>query len=356
MQTIHIAGATGASRILVGERLANLPAHLPAGPTVIITDENVARLYVRDFPPAPVITIGTGERVKTLDTVRGIYGRLLALGADRDVTIVGIGGGIVCDIAGFVAATYLRGVACGFAATTLLAQVDASIGGKNGVNVDGYKNMVGTFRQPAFVLCDLEMLRTLPASEIQCGLAEIVKHAAIADPVLFAALEREAERVLALDPAVLERFVHDSLKIKAAIVNRDEQEAGERRKLNFGHTFGHALEALTGVPHGQAVSLGMMVAAAISVRRGCLAAEELRRLHALLQRLGLPTQRPVEREPVLAALRQDKKRSGDAIRFVLLDGLGRARVEAIPLPELGAAFDALCGTEGAAPPGVGVTL
>lgn len=351
MQTIHIAGATGASRILVGERLANLPAHLPPGPAVLITDENVARLYARDFPQAPVITIGIGERVKTLDTVRAIYGRLMALGADRDVTIVGIGGGIVCDIAGFVAATYLRGVGCGFVATTLLAQVDASIGGKNGVNVDGYKNMVGTFRQPAFVLCDLEMLRTLPAAEIQCGLAEIVKHAAIADPGMFSALEREAERALALDPAVVERFVHDSLTIKAAIVNRDEKEAGERRRLNFGHTFGHAVETVAGVPHGQAVSVGMALAAVISRRRGLLTEEELARFQGLLQRLALPTWIPVDRGAVLAALRKDKKRAGEAIHFVLLEGLGRVRVAEIPITELEAALGAICRDGLAAPAG-----
>lgn len=351
MQTIRIKGATGDSRIVVGERLANLRAYLPAGPTVIITDANVARLHGREFPAAHVIAIGSGEKVKNLDTVRAVYAELLAQRADRDVNIVGIGGGIVCDIAGFVAATYLRGVRCGFVASTLLAQVDASIGGKNGVNFDGYKNMVGTFNQPAFVLCDLEMLRTLPVSEVRCGLAEIVKHAAIADAAMFAGLEREAEAALGLDLGVVERLVHDSLVIKAAIVNRDEKEAGERRKLNFGHTFGHAVEAVAGIPHGEAVAIGMALAAVISQRRGLIAEEELQRFLRLLQRLGLPTWIQADQGAVLEALGKDKKRAGESIHFVLLEGIGRARVAEIPLGELREAVEALCLDGLAAPPG-----
>ncbi len=190
---------------------------------------------------------------------------------DRTAFIVGIGGGIVCDITGFVASTYLRGVRFGFAATTLLAQVDASAGGKNGVNFSGYKNMVGMFNQPEFVICDPEVLQTLSERDRGCGLAEIVKHAAIADDGLFCYLEENVGEVLALSPPTVRRMVYDSVVIKSEIVNRDEKETGERRKLNFGHTFGHAVEKITGAPHGEAVSIGMMVAARLSARRGYLA-------------------------------------------------------------------------------------
>ena len=221
-------------------------------------------------------------------------------GIDIDV-VVGIGGGIVCDICGFVASTFLRGVRFGFVATTLLAQVDASVGGKNGVNFGGYKNMVGTFNQPEFVLCDLDLLRSLPEEQLQCGFAEIVKHAAIADAGMFEALEKDAERALALDPMVIEGLVYDSLVIKSTIVNQDEKETGERRKLNFGHTFGHAIEKVTGVPHGQAVSAGMVLAAGLSHQRGLITASEKDRLCALLEQLNLPTGMTFDQDAVLLA-------------------------------------------------------
>ena len=169
MKKLQIRGVGGLSTILVGESLKNLIHHLPTPNPVIITDENVGQRYADQFPPGHVITIGTGEGIKTLDTIRRIYSELVAIEADRSCSIVGIGGGIVCDMAGFVASTYLRGVRFGFVASTLLAQVDASVGGKNGVNFGGYKNMVGTFNQPEFVLCDLDLLRSLPQEQLQCG-------------------------------------------------------------------------------------------------------------------------------------------------------------------------------------------
>ena len=172
MHAIDIEGASRTSTVLVGERLQQLPRYLPAGRTVIITDENVLRLYRKELPVSPVLSIGAGEGVKTLDTVRGLYASLIELEADRSTFLVGIGGGIVCDVAGFTAATFMRGLRFGFVATTLLAQVDASVGGKNGVNLEGYKNIVGSFSQPEFVLCDVQLLRTLPGSEVVNGMAE----------------------------------------------------------------------------------------------------------------------------------------------------------------------------------------
>jgi 3-dehydroquinate synthase len=334
MKQLKIQGASGPSTILVGEPLRHLPRYLPDQTTFIITDENVGRRYAGQFPPGHVITIGTGEDIKTLDTVSRIYTELMNREADRACCIVGIGGGIVCDVAGFVASTYLRGVRFGFVATTLLAQVDASVGGKNGVNFGGYKNLVGTFNQPDFVLCDLEMLRTLPETQLKCGFAEIVKHAAIADAGMFADLEKNAARALALDPEVIERLVYASLVIKSTVVNQDEKETGERRKLNFGHTFGHAIEKVTGVPHGQAVSLGMVLAADLSRQRGLITDSENDRLRALLEQLNLPIRKKFDREAVLEALGKDKKRERESVHFVLLNGLGSAVVTDLPLPEL----------------------
>ena len=334
MKTINIKTDSGPSRILIGEHLENLPQYIQTAKPIIITDVNVGKLYPLDALGADVITIGTGETNKTLDTIQEIYAQLLSLQADRSAFIVGVGGGIVCDITGFVASTFLRGVRFGFVATTLLAQVDASVGGKNGVNFKGYKNMVGLFRQPEFVICDFEVLKTLPPREISCGLAEIVKHASIADADLFAFLEKQTERVLALDPEAIEKLVLRSVEIKSAIVSRDETEKGERRLLNFGHTFGHAIEKVSGASHGEAVSIGMLMASALSVERGLLAAQEDRRLRSLLARLQLPNDFASNPQKILDAVSKDKKRAGDSIHFVLLAGIGKAVVEPIAMEEL----------------------
>jgi 3-dehydroquinate synthase len=314
--------------------LENLQRYIPVARPIILTDVNVGKLYPLDSMAAEVITIGTGEEIKTLDTVQDIYAQLLSIQADRSSFIVGMGGGIVCDIAGFVASTFLRGVRFGFVATTLLAQVDASVGGKNGVNFEGYKNMVGLFHQPEFVICDPQLLKTLPQKEISCGLAEIVKHGAIADAELFAYLEQHNEDILALDSQVIEKLVLASVRIKSSIVNRDETEKGERRLLNFGHTFGHAIEKVTGVAHGEAVSMGMVIASDLSVKRGLLSAGEDQRLRVVLKNLKLPTRLETQPQKIFDAIAKDKKRAGNRIHFVLLNGIGSAMVDKITLEEL----------------------
>ncbi len=334
MHAIDIEGASRKSTVLVGERLQQLARYLPAGRTVIITDENILRLHRKEFPDLPVLSIGTGEGIKTLDTVRGLYASLVALEADRSTFLVGVGGGIVCDVTGFTAATFMRGLRFGFVATTLLAQVDASVGGKNGVNLEGYKNLVGSFSQPEFVLCDMQLLRTLPGSEVVNGMAEVAKHAVIADAAMFAFIETHAEQAIALDPAVIERLVRDSVRIKAAVVGRDERETGERRTLNFGHTFGHALEKAGRFSHGEAVSVGMALATAISVRRGRLAAAARDRILRLLKQLQLPCAASIDLHRLEDAIRKDKKRAGDTIHYVLLDDIGKAVVEEIGIDEL----------------------
>ena len=334
MKTLEIHGSAKNSTIRIGEKVQNLGNYIPTENVVIITDVNVKRFYQNNFPPHPVITIQTGEKIKNLDTVRNIYGKLVELGVDRSTFIVGIGGGIVCDITGFVASTFLRGVKFGFVSTTLLSQVDASVGGKNGVNFKGYKNMIGVFNQPEFVICDLNLLSTLPEKEVLCGLAEIVKHAAIGNADLFQYLEENYQNALALDAAVIERLVYDSVVIKSAIVNKDEKEKGERRKLNFGHTFGHAIEKTTGVRHGEAVSAGMVMASELSVKKGHLQAKDAQMIKNLLRDLKLPISLQADRKTVFDALRKDKKRQGDRINFVLLEDIGKPFVDQISIKEL----------------------
>lgn len=334
MKRVEIHGAAKNSTILIGECLKNLSNYIPSQDVVLITDQTVSDYYKKDFPNFRTITIGTGEHIKTLDTAGLIYQELLAMDAQRSTFIVGIGGGIVCDLTGFVASTFLRGVRFGFVSSTLLSQVDASVGGKNGVNFKGFKNMVGVFNQPEFVICDLNLLKTLPERELLCGFAEVVKHALIEDRDLFTFIENNAAKALALDQIVLERFVHDSVVIKSSVVNRDEKEKGERRKLNFGHTFGHAIEKTTGIPHGEAVSLGMVLAASISVRKQLLSEEEFHRITRLLKNLKLPTALEYDKKEVMDALKKDKKREGDHIHFVLINGIGKSVIAEISIQEL----------------------
>jgi 3-dehydroquinate synthase len=335
MKSVKIRSHPHDSLVLIGETIDNLTKYIPVERPIIVTDTNVRKFWGEHFPPGDIITIGTGEKVKTLDTVRYIYEHLLALEADRSSFIVGIGGGIVCDIAGFVASTYMRGLRFGFVSSTLLSQVDASVGGKNGFNFGGFKNIVGVFSQPEFVICDLDLLATVPAEEIQSGFAEIIKHGAIADHALFAYLEENRDRALALDPPVIERLVYDSVIIKSRIVNQDEKEKGERRKLNFGHTFGHAIEKLTKVRHGEAVSAGMVLASDLSVKKKTLAEKELQRIIDLIDGYRLPVRLEFDGQEVFESLTMDKKREGDLIHFVLLNGIGKSYVEQVGIQQLG---------------------
>jgi 3-dehydroquinate synthase len=334
MESVLIHGREGDSLVMIGESIRNLSEYLSGYEAVIITDHNVYNHYHDLFPTDKIIQIGTGEEIKTLDTVKFIIGKLIELEVDRTSFIVGIGGGIVCDIAGFAASIYERGLRFGFISTTLLSQVDASVGGKNGVNFEGYKNMVGVFNQPEFVICDPELLATLPEKEILNGCAEIVKHAAIADREMFKFLENNFKGILALDKDVIEKVVFNSVQIKSQIVNRDERERGERRMLNFGHTIGHALEKVVKVTHGEAVSAGMSAACMISEKMGLLKNKDRLRVDNLLNSLGLPVNIQADHEKMIDALSKDKKREKDRIHFVLLEGIGKAVVKEIPISEL----------------------
>ncbi len=334
MHSITIHTENKLSRILIGESLKNLERYLPAGKTIIITDDNILRYYAGALPSLPVITIGTGEKHKTLETLASIFDKMIQLEADRSTFIVGIGGGIVCDVAGFAASVYMRGLRFGFVSTTLLSQVDASVGGKNGVNFRRFKNMLGVFNQPDFVICDPLMLKTLEKRELIAGFAEIVKAGAIRSKTLFEYLEENAEKALMADREVIENLVYESVRIKAAVVEADEKEKGERRILNFGHTFAHAFENMTEVLHGEAVSMGMVLASRLSRDLGLLDEKEAHRITGLLSRLLLPVDPVIEPALALAPMKQDKKREGDSVHMVLLKRIGEAVIEKINYQKL----------------------
>ncbi|WP_022666062.1 3-dehydroquinate synthase [Desulfospira joergensenii] len=334
MKKFQVNGLMGLSSIYVGESLSNVKEYLPDTEPVIITDSNIRDLYQDRFPKGPVITIGTGEKIKTLHTVEFILRELIHLGCDRSSFILGIGGGIVCDIAGFAASVFLRGVRFGFVSTSLLSQVDASVGGKNGVNLDSFKNMVGVFNQPEFVICDMDMLASLPKSEISNGLAEIVKHCLISDPDMLSFMEQNRQRALDLDPDVISRLVADSVDIKSRVVQRDEKEADERKKLNLGHTIGHAIEKIDQKGHGRAVALGMKAAALFSMDRGYISRADVDRIVDLLEGLNLPTDLDHDADQIIRAAARDKKKQGSDLFFVFLEALGKARVEKIAYEEM----------------------
>jgi 3-dehydroquinate synthase len=342
MRHMTLTGSKDTCKIMLGESLGSLGDFCDKEKTVVIADSTVWRLYGKQFSEYKTIKVNANERYKTLETVNIIYENFSSYELDRSSFIVAIGGGIVCDIAGFVASTYLRGLPFAFVPTTLLAQVDASVGGKNGVNFKGYKNLIGVFNQPQFVLCDFELLKTLPEEERRNGYAEVIKQALIGDASLFSYLETGYEKALALDNDAIEKVVHDSLSVKVRIVEEDETEQGERRKLNLGHTFGHALEKTTGLRHGEAISIGMVVAARLSHARGMLGKEDLERITAVLGNFGLPLTIRMDKEAVLDALRKDKKRADREINFVLLEAIGNARVVPIQIEDLEGVVDDLC--------------
>lgn len=334
MREMKLEAPAGSTRIVVGESLKNLAEYAGGRGCVVLVDTNVGRIHGQLLAGYERVDIGCGEEAKSLGHIEEICRRLLELGVDRSRLVVGVGGGVACDIAGFAASVFMRGVPFGFAPTSLLAQADASIGGKNGVNLDGYKNIVGVFNQPRFVLLDFDVLRTLPRREVLAGTAEIIKHALIADAAMFEYLERRWPLLLAFEDEVVKEVVGRSISIKAKIVEGDEREAGGRRKLNFGHTMAHALEKTAGVSHGQAVSMGMGFAARVSAARGLLSAVEEERITRLLREVGLPVEMPAAASPLLEAVRRDKKREGDILHFVLLEGIGKAVVAKLAFEEL----------------------
>jgi len=335
MEKVVLNTAGAVSNILIGESVYNLAKYIPANQkTIIITDDNIAKLYAKAIEGFDVIVIPQGENNKTLATIDLIMGKLVEFEADRSTFIVGIGGGIVSDITGFAASIYMRGLNFGFVTTSLLSMVDASVGGKNGVNYGGFKNMVGVFNQPQFVICDIEMLKTLDREEFIGGMAEVIKHGAIKDKALFEFLENNYNAILKYDKDAIHRCIKDSVEIKANVVSQDEREKGERRKLNFGHTFGHAIEKLTMMPHGKAVAIGMNMAAAASVLLGHLSQNEALRLKKLTENFLLPTYLDADSNALFNAMKKDKKRDGASLHLVLLDSIGHAIIENVEYKKL----------------------
>jgi 3-dehydroquinate synthase len=341
VKTLTIEGKLGTSKIMTGASADSLGELVGDRRAVVITDSNVGKICADLIEGMPVFEIAPGEASKTVDSARSLYMRLMKLELDRSGFVVGVGGGVVTDLAGFVAATYLRGVGFGFVPTTLVAQVDAAIGGKNGVDLEAYKNLVGTFAQPEFVLCDATLLKTLPEDAMRDGLAEALKAGSIGDEKLFGLIESNASKLIKYNDALLTEIVEKAAAVKVKIVSADERESGARRLLNFGHTFGHALERTAGMSHGAAVAAGMIVAANLSVAQGTLTRADADRLVLTIRKLGLATSADVDAQAAVDAMRKDKKRYGDSIEFVLLNGIGSAITKTIPLEVLAEVADDL---------------
>jgi 3-dehydroquinate synthase len=313
----------------------------------VVTNATVADLYLertlaslRDagFAPTP-IQIPDGEEHKNLAWLTLVYDKLIDAGVERTGAVVALGGGVVGDLTGFAAATYLRGVPCVQVPTTLLAQVDSAIGGKTGINHVAGKNLIGVFAQPRFVLADVDTLRSLPRRELMAGLAEVIKYGIILDPDLFALIERQLAAVQRLDRDLLVQIVRTSCTLKALVVGEDETEGGYRAVLNFGHTVAHALESLTEYKqylHGEAVAIGMVAAARVSRRLGLCAEADYQRIRTLLERCGLPTEIPADLRgaPLALAMRTDKKAQGGSIRFVCIETIGKTRFERLTCDDI----------------------
>jgi 3-dehydroquinate synthase len=293
----------------------------------LLGDRAQRSLAAAGFDPV-FITLPAGEKTKSLTHLAACYRQFAAHRLERRSFVVALGGGVVGDLAGFAAATYLRGLDFVQVPTTLLAQVDSSVGGKVGVNLPAGKNLVGAFHQPRLVLCDLDTLATLPPRELRAGLAEVIKYGIICDAALFRRLERDLDALLRIDPAPLAAVVARCCQIKADVVGQDETETGRRAILNFGHTIGHALEAIAGYGrylHGEAIAIGQTAAAALSVRLSGFPGADAGRIRRLFDRAGLPTTvrlAPAQVERLLAAMRLDKKVSGGEVRFVLARRIG----------------------------------
>lgn len=354
MRTVNVPLGQRSYQIKIGPgllaRLGSECAQLKLGARcAVISDQNVAPYYAGQVQASlrkagfdsQLVVVPAGEKAKSLKNVQSCYDQLAAWRLERKSFIVALGGGVVGDLAGFVAATYLRGIPFVQVPTTLLAQVDSSVGGKVGVNLKAGKNLVGAFHQPRLVLCDLATFATLPDREFRSGLAEVIKYGVIYDARLFTRLERSLASLLARDAGVLASVIARCCEIKAEVVAQDETETGLRAILNFGHTVGHALEAISAYGkylHGEAISIGQVIAARLSNQLLGFAQKDVHRLTHLLQGAGLPTclnLTPAQRARVQAAMKLDKKVSGGEVKFVLAKGIGQVEFgQRVPSPVL----------------------
>jgi 3-dehydroquinate synthase len=342
MESLSVALGSRSYPIHIGSGLISSAAlyapHLAGGGAAIVTNDVVAPLYLSRLTKAlgdgrvAEIVVPDGEQAKSWQTLNRVFDALLKARCGRDTLIVALGGGVIGDLAGFAAAVYQRGVPFVQVPTTLLAQVDSSVGGKTAINHALGKNMIGAFHQPRAVISDVATLDTLPERELRSGLAEVIKHGLALDAAFFEWLESNVEKILEKDPAALVHAVRRSCELKARIVAEDERESGARARLNFGHTFGHAIEAATGYGawlHGEAVAAGMVMAAELSQLMGHLRKNEVSRVRALLKRAGLPVAGPaLAPERLLELMAVDKKAAKGRTRFVVLEAMGRAALRA----------------------------
>jgi len=313
-------------------KFANLKNLIDYKKTVFITDQNVANSHPNLFKHKNFIVLKPGEKNKNQKTVDSIIGKLIDMGVDKKYTLVGVGGGVITDITGYVASVYMRGIRFGFVPTSILAMVDASIGGKNGIDVGVYKNMVGVIRQPAFILYDTALLKTLPQKEWENGFAEIIKHACILNKKMFSQLADNSFETFKNKKSILEELIRQNALLKTSVVKKDEFELGQRKLLNFGHTIGHAIENKYKLPHGYAVSIGMTYACHISEK--LCGFKETEKVTALLSKYGLPTYFDFNRKMTFDTLKRDKKRVTNEIDYVLLNKIGQGILKRIKFNEL----------------------
>jgi 3-dehydroquinate synthase len=339
-QTVRVDLSDRSYDILIGRQLlaavaTHLRAHQRLSHVLLITDENVrphAETVNQSLADSGIatqlLTIVPGEKSKSVEVANQLWQDALAAGAHRQSVIVAVGGGVVGDLAGFIAATFARGIDFVQVPTTLLAQVDSSVGGKVGINLPGAKNMVGAFWQPRFVLIDTDVLTSLPDREFRSGLAEVVKYGVILDEELFSFLENNAAAINDREPSALAHTVARCCRLKAAVVTADEREtSGHRAALNYGHTFGHAIEAVTGygeLLHGEAISIGMLCASRLAEQLSMIDAAATERQHRLLTVFGLPTEMPaMDHDKILAAMQHDKKVENGKLGFILPARIGQ---------------------------------
>lgn len=334
MEKIILNTPAAKSEIFVGKPWESVGSLLPDSGVAIITDDNVLRLYGDKFPRFPVFSVASGEESKKISVIENLAYKLLDAGIDRAGFLLGIGGGVVGDITGFLASVYMRGIRFGSVSTTLLSQVDASVGGKNGVNLGDVKNIIGVVKQPAFVICDPVMLSSLPDDEYFSGLAELIKTAIIGDRDLFEIIEKKSDEIINRNSELLSTLIAKAVRFKSLVVSEDEFETGLRRILNFGHTFGHAIELTQKIKHGFAVASGMELAVWFSFTKGFISEVERDRIINILKRFKLTGAILTDEDEMRRLILHDKKKAGDFINFVFLEKIGQAIVKKINIDEI----------------------
>ena len=332
MKHLKINFASGTTDIYLAYGISHLKELTDPKATVLITDENVYNAHSKRFKGWNTIVLKPGEEYKIQATVDAVVDTLIEMEADRKTTLVGVGGGVITDITGYVASVYMRGLRFGFIPTSILGLVDASIGGKNGIDVGDYKNMVGVIRQPSFILHDMVFLNSLPQEEWENGFAEVIKHACIKDAAMFKELESKTLKHYQGRQSSVCELIQKNALIKLRVVKKDEFEKGERRLLNFGHTLGHALETQYELLHGQAISIGMTYACHISEQLSGF--KQTERVVQLLEKYNLPTYAAFDKQKVFDILKMDKKRERKEMNYVLLEKIGKGVITQIQIDKL----------------------